>query len=176
MEFCGHKEFPKIGLQIVFPEALFPFAVICKNEVWHFVLISVLVCLIVWKRFSWIINNYRCTLGSCRWHFLLSSHICFMPWQCLGLPTLLNLKKPPIMYLAPICNLMTSLSLTLWAILIKDQQQQWQEWQNWWLLEEVMDRLGASSLASLTNELQVSNPCKIFLQFVFYAFWMSFGK
>ncbi|KAM3290886.1 nuclear pore complex protein isoform X2 [Capsicum chacoense] len=32
MEFCGHKEFPKIGLQIVFPEALFPFAVICKNE------------------------------------------------------------------------------------------------------------------------------------------------
>ncbi|MCD9560935.1 hypothetical protein HAX54_019798 [Datura stramonium] len=32
MEFCGHKEFPKTGLQIVFPEALFPFAVICKNE------------------------------------------------------------------------------------------------------------------------------------------------
>ncbi|KAJ8529690.1 hypothetical protein K7X08_036525 [Anisodus acutangulus] len=32
MEFCGHKEFPKTGLQIVFPEALFPFALICKNE------------------------------------------------------------------------------------------------------------------------------------------------
>ncbi|CAN4108263.1 unnamed protein product [Withania somnifera] len=32
VEFCSHKEFPKTGLQIVFPEALFPFAVICKNE------------------------------------------------------------------------------------------------------------------------------------------------
>ncbi|XP_009775332.1 nuclear pore complex protein NUP160 isoform X2 [Nicotiana sylvestris] len=32
MEFCGYKEFPKTGLQIVFPEALFPFALICKNE------------------------------------------------------------------------------------------------------------------------------------------------
>ncbi|XP_059313417.1 nuclear pore complex protein NUP160 [Lycium ferocissimum] len=32
IEFCGHKEFPKTGLQIIFPEALFPFAMICKNE------------------------------------------------------------------------------------------------------------------------------------------------
>ncbi|CAN4110826.1 unnamed protein product [Withania somnifera] len=32
MKFCGHKEFPKTGLQVVFPEELFPFAVICKNE------------------------------------------------------------------------------------------------------------------------------------------------
>lgn len=129
MEFCGHKEFPKTGLQIVFPEALFPFAVICKNEVCHFVPAlcwSIFLFAYSWQRFSLIINNCWCTLGSCRWHFLLSNHIRFMPWQCLGLPTLLSLKASPIMYLAPICNLMILLTSTLWLILIKEQHQPWQ--------------------------------------------------
>ncbi|KAL8109546.1 nuclear pore complex protein NUP160 isoform X2 [Apium graveolens] len=32
VEFCGDKEFPRVGLQIQFPDALSPFAVICGNE------------------------------------------------------------------------------------------------------------------------------------------------
>lgn len=35
VEFCGNKEFPRVGLQIQFPDALSPFAVICENEVCH---------------------------------------------------------------------------------------------------------------------------------------------
>ncbi|KAL6956678.1 hypothetical protein U1Q18_035581 [Sarracenia purpurea var. burkii] len=31
-ELCGYKEFSKIGLRIIFPEALCPFALICKDE------------------------------------------------------------------------------------------------------------------------------------------------
>lgn len=31
-ELCGYKEFPKIGLRIIFPDALCPFAFISKNE------------------------------------------------------------------------------------------------------------------------------------------------
>ncbi|XP_017229285.1 nuclear pore complex protein NUP160 isoform X1 [Daucus carota subsp. sativus] len=32
LEFCDTKEFPRVGLQIQFPDALSPFAVICENE------------------------------------------------------------------------------------------------------------------------------------------------
>ncbi|KAK1370532.1 nuclear pore complex protein NUP160 [Heracleum sosnowskyi] len=32
VEFCGNKEFPRVGLQLQFPDALSPFAVICGNE------------------------------------------------------------------------------------------------------------------------------------------------
>ncbi|XP_052192841.1 nuclear pore complex protein NUP160 isoform X2 [Diospyros lotus] len=31
-ELCGYKEFPKIGLRIIFQDALYPFALICKDE------------------------------------------------------------------------------------------------------------------------------------------------
>lgn len=33
LEVYGDKEFPKIGLRILFPDALFPFACIQKDEV-----------------------------------------------------------------------------------------------------------------------------------------------
>uniref|UniRef100_A0A5B7BIU5 Uncharacterized protein n=1 Tax=Davidia involucrata TaxID=16924 RepID=A0A5B7BIU5_DAVIN len=32
VELCGYKEFPSIGLRILFPDALCPFALICKDE------------------------------------------------------------------------------------------------------------------------------------------------
>ncbi|PSS21659.1 Nuclear pore complex protein [Actinidia chinensis var. chinensis] len=31
-ELCAYKEFPNIGLRIIFPDALWPFALICKDE------------------------------------------------------------------------------------------------------------------------------------------------
>ena len=33
MELCAHKEFPRTGIRILFPDALCPFAFICKDEV-----------------------------------------------------------------------------------------------------------------------------------------------
>lgn len=33
LEIYGSKEFPKFGLRIIFPDVLFPFAFICRDEV-----------------------------------------------------------------------------------------------------------------------------------------------
>jgi len=33
LELTASKEFPRVGLRFTFPDALYPFAFICKNEV-----------------------------------------------------------------------------------------------------------------------------------------------
>lgn len=65
VELLGNKEFPRVGLQIEFPDALCPFALICEDEVYpsNFTYVS------SFKFFE--VNKVTCLLSS-MWFFLFA--------------------------------------------------------------------------------------------------------